>query len=302
MCLTMIHYLILVHNNLDQLKLLVNKIKTPNSEVYIHLDKKIKNFKKIGDVHYIRNRQRISRWGTSMIKAEIIWYSEIYKNMRKWDHVVLISWQCYPIKNIKYIEKYIHNLWNRSCITYNEAGKYIWRLDRYYFYDNNFHVPRVIDNRIFALAWLFVKLGSPRRVPAINYAIWLIANAILPKRKYLINNYKIYKWDQWMVLSYKHVKWILEFLESEKWKKYLSSFEYTSCSDEIFFQTMILSNEKLKKEINNELLWYIVWEKDANSPNVLTSKDLDSIKNSKKLFARKFDINIDRTIFEKIDE
>jgi hypothetical protein len=65
---------------------------------------------------------------------------------------------------------------------------------------------------------------------------------------------------------------------------------------------MILSNEKLKKEINNELLWYIVWEKDANSPNVLTSKDLDSIKNSKKLFARKFDINIDRTIFEKIDE
>ena len=42
----MIHYLILVHNNLDQLKLLVNKIKTPNSEVYIHLDKKIKNFKK----------------------------------------------------------------------------------------------------------------------------------------------------------------------------------------------------------------------------------------------------------------
>ena len=104
-----------------------------------------------------------------------------------------------------------------------------------------------------------------------------------------------------MVLSYEHIEWILEFLETKKWKKYLSSFEHTSCSDEMFFQIMMLNNEKIKKEINNELLWYIEREKGANSPNTLTIKDLDKIKKSDKLFARKFNINIDKTILEKLD-
>ena len=298
----MLYYLILAHNNIDQLNLLIKKLKTPSSEVYVHLDKKITEFKKIENIHYIENRQSISWWGTSMIKAEIIWFSEIYKKMKKWDHVVLISWQCYPIKNIEYVEKYIQNLGNKSCMTYNEAGKFIWRLDRYYFYDNNFHVPKVIDDWIFSLVWLFVKLWTPHRVPAINLALWIIANIFMPRRKYLINNYKLYKWDQWMVLSYEHIKWILGFLETKKWKKYLSSFEHTSCSDEMFFQIMMLNNEKIKKEINNELLWYIEREDGANSPNTLTIKDLDKIKKSDKLFARKFNINVDKEILEKLDE
>ena len=298
----MIHYLILVHNNLDQLEMLIKKLKTSNSEVYVHLDKKIKEFKKIKNIHYIENRQSISWGGTSMIKAEIIWFSEIYKKMKKWDHIVLISWQCYPIKKIQYIENYIESLKNKSCMTYDAVGDFIGRLDKYFFYDNNFHLPKIIDDWIFALVWLFVKLGSPHRVPAINHAVWVIVNLFLPRRKYLINNYELYKWDQWMVLSYEHIKWILEFLETKKWKKYLSSFEYTSCSDEMFFQIMMLNDEKIKKEINNELLWYIEREKEANSPNTLTIKDLDKITKSDKLFARKFNINVDRAILEKLDE
>ena len=298
----MLHYLILAHNNLDQLHLLIKKLKISNSEIYVHLDKKITKFKKIKNIHYIENRQSISWWGTSMIKAEIAWFSEIYKKMKEGDHIVLISWQCYPIKNIEYIEKFIKNLWNRSCMTYNEAGKFVWRLDRYYFYDNNFHVPKIIDDWIFSLVWLFVKLWTPHRVPAINLAIWIIANIFLPRRKYLIDNYKLYKWDQWMVLSYGHIKWILEFLETKKWKKYLSSFEYTSCSDEMFFQIMMLNDEKIKKEINNELLWYIERDDNANSPNILTINDFDKLKKSNKLFARKFNIKVDEEIIAKLNK
>jgi glycerol-3-phosphate responsive antiterminator len=55
----MLHYLILAHNKLDQLELLVKKLKTQNSEIYIHLDKRIKNFEKIENVRYIKNRQRV---------------------------------------------------------------------------------------------------------------------------------------------------------------------------------------------------------------------------------------------------
>lgn len=266
------------------------------------MDKKIKEFNKIENVYYIGQRQNISRWGTSMIKAEIIWFSEIYNNMKEWDHIVLISWQCYPIKNIKYIEKYIQDLGDKSCMSYDKAGEYIGRLCKYYFYDYNFHVPKFIDKWIFLFVGLFVKLWTPHRVSALNLAFWVIANIILPERKYLINNYEIYKWDQWIVLSYKHIKRVLEFLQSSKWKKFLSSFEYTTCSDEMFFQTMILNNEKLKNEINNEALWYIEREKGANSPNTLTIKDLDKIKKSGKLFARKININIDKEIIKELNK
>lgn len=299
----MIHYLILVHNNLDQLELLVNKIKTNNSEIYVHIDKKIPEFKKIKNVHYIKNRQSISRWGVSMIKAELIGFSEIFKNMKEWDHVVLISWQCYPIKKINYIEKYIQNLWSKSCITYELANKkFVGRLDKYHFNDSVFHVPEFINRFIIFIASHFITLWSPQRIPAINIVLWIMVSFLLPRRKYLINNYKIYKWDQWMVLSYEHIKRILGFLESEEWKKYLSSFEYTSCSDEMFFQIMMLNNEKIKNEINNELLWYIEREKNANSPNTLTIKDLNKIKKSDKLFARKFNINVDRKVLEELEK
>jgi hypothetical protein len=57
----MLYYLILAHNNLDQLELLIKKLKTNNSEIYVHLDKKIKKYSRIEYVHYIRDRQDIAR-------------------------------------------------------------------------------------------------------------------------------------------------------------------------------------------------------------------------------------------------
>jgi len=298
----MIHYLILVHNNLDQLERLIDKLKTSNSEIYIHMDKKISNFKKINGVYYIKNRQNISRWGSSMINAEIIWFSEIAKNMKKWDHIVLISWQCYPIKDIKYVENYIEDLGNRSCTSYRPIEKkYLDRINRYHFNDINFHVPKIFNNIILSIVSNFITLWYPQRVPTINLVLEVIVNFILPRRKYLINHYKIYRWDQRIVLSSKHVEYILNFLEKEEWKKFFSHFDYTSCSDEIFFQTILLNNENIKKEINNNLLWYIVREKNSNSPNTLTIKDYENIKKSDKLFARKFNINIDKEILEKLN-
>jgi hypothetical protein len=70
----------------------------------------------------------------------------------------------------------------------------------------------------------------------------------------------------------------------------------------MFFQIIMLNNEKLKKEINNELLRYIEREKNANSPNILTIKDLHKIKKSDKLFARKININIDKQIIEELNK
>ena len=103
-----------------------------------------------------------------------------------------------------------------------------------------------------------------------------------------------------MVLSYNHIRWILKFCETDEGKAFLHHFRMTSCSDEIFFQTMMLNYKK--EEIHNNCLRYMIREKDASSPNILRIGDLENIKKSDKLFARKFDIYVDKKIIDELSK
>ena len=298
----MIYYLILAHNNLNQLEILVNKLKTDNSEIYIHLDKKIKNFKEIKSAHYIKNRQDISRGWTKMIEAELIWLFEIEKHMKEWDHVVIISWQCFPIKKMDYIENYINELGNKSCIDYQIASKNMVnaRITWYHFYDTKFHIPKKINDVLIKFLSFFKNFDTSIKVPVINVIISKIVSFILPKRKFLTKNFKIYYWSQRMILSEKHIRFIKKFLESDKWRKTKKSFAYTAICDEIFFQT-ICCNLINHDELIKNTLRYIKWENWKASPKNLSINDLNEIKKSDKLFARKFNISFDAKILTDLN-
>lgn len=301
----MIHYLILAHNNFDQLELLVNKLKTNNSKIYIHIDKKVKVFPKIKNVEYIKNRVKTSWWGFSQVLTELSCIKQAYPNMKEWDHAVIISWQCFPIKPIKYIEEYINDLWNSSCMSYRQMPeKDLYKLERYHFNDIDFHIPKCVDDFIFKIIDHFYKwLRKPHRVPFINCVLYVIARVLLPKRKYLTDNYTMYSICNRMALSYKHIKWILEFLDTEKWKKTFENFKMTTTADEIFFQTILLNNEEIKDEIINKNLWYIIFEnKQDNSPKTFKIEDYDKLISSDKLFARKFNINEDKKILLELNK
>lgn len=71
--------------------------------------------------------------------------------------------------------------------------------------------------------------------------------------------------------------------------------------DEIFFQTILL-NSSLASDIVNDDMRYIEW-KDPNSgsPSVLDMNDFPGLANSPKLFARKFDEEVDVEILDRID-
>jgi hypothetical protein len=58
----MIHYLILAHKDFNQVNLLVNRLKTENSEIYLHIDGKVKDFPIFKDVTMIKNRVSVN-WG-----------------------------------------------------------------------------------------------------------------------------------------------------------------------------------------------------------------------------------------------
>jgi len=296
----MIHYLILAHDNLDQVELVANKLKTNNSDIYVHLDKKIVNFKKIKNIKYIKNRQHIKWWWTKMLEAELIWLSEMFDNMNKWDHVVIISDQCLPIKKLWYIENYIDNFGENSCIHYMEADKQtLNRICKYYFFDIDFHFPKWCNRLLIKILSIFKKFDTKIRIPMINFIVSEIVSFILPQRTYLINRYTIYWWSSRMVLSYSHIEFLLNFINSKWWKEVLKHFKYTANLDEVFFQTILVNNKK--NEIINDCLWFTLRKKWSASPKFLSINDLEAIKKSNKLFARKFDITKDKEIVDRID-
>lgn len=297
----MIHYLLLCHKNFNQVQLLIDKLKTKNSKIYIHVDWKVKDFPKFKNAKLIKNRIK-TNWGWfSLVQCELNGIYEIYPNIKEWDHLIIISGQCRPIKKIQDVEKYINDLWYKSCINYEKIEWWmIERVEKYYLNDVDFHVPYLnkflyhifVKKLWYNIHWL--------KIPIINIIISCIINKIFPKRKYLLSNYHLYKWWQWLCISYKHLKRIIEFLESKKWKKFYKSFKWSNCSDELFFQTL-LYNSPLKDEIKNETLWYLKWMENTSSPYIITEEFYDELVKSKKLFARKFDINVDWRIVKKLE-
>ena len=71
---------------------------------------------------------------------------------------------------------------------------------------------------------------------------------------------------------------------------------FATCStpDESFFHTLVMNSPYV--EGVKDYLHYIDWSEDKNSPKTLTIEDLEKIRDSGKLMARKFDISIDDNI------
>jgi hypothetical protein len=82
--------------------------------------------------------------------------------------------------------------------------------------------------------------------------------------------------------------------------RFVRFFEHVLHPDEIFFHT-ILMNSPLRETIVDDHLRYIDWSRDPG-PATLGVSDLDELVRSSRLFARKFDVTVDETILDLLDE
>jgi hypothetical protein len=76
-------------------------------------------------------------------------------------------------------------------------------------------------------------------------------------------------------------------------------FKHVLLPEELFFQTVLLSSP-LASTVVNDHLRHIVWAGGGN-PKTLTSSDYDAVVSSGKLFARKFDAEVDEAILDRLD-
>jgi glycosyltransferase involved in cell wall biosynthesis len=272
-------YLILAHKNPLQLLRQINALATDGTSFFIHIDGKTDDrpFKSaVGackNVFFCRNRKNVNWGGFSMVEATMELIGEMAAHAGFPDYVHLLSGQDFPIQSNEYIFNYFERNKGRNFISYFSLPCSNW---------NNGGLDRVkykwdIDSRGFEKA---PKLRNRQEL-----------QGCLP-------DIALYGGSQWWSLTGECVARI--FNECRQGNGLYEFYRHASIPDEMLFQTLLMNSEYEKTIINNNLR-KIDWTNAITSPKIWQAGDFEKLTASSKLFARKFDENMDHLILEKLE-
>lgn len=283
-------YLISVYKNPEQVCRLVSTLNADNVSFVLHIDKNFddrpfkERLKKLGDKIQYVEREKVYWGGFGIVKATVNGIKMIHQ-AGDYDYVHFITAQGYPIKPPDKINDFFVKNYGKSFLQY------------FSLYDNN-KINRIRNYYI----------GKKREQKEIQKKLLGYFNRFTHKTGMFERKHPAelepYGGEGVWSFHKSAVQYILEYLENNP--KYLNFHKYSFAPDEIIFQTILLntSDEQLRKNLVNNLLCYIDWTKPrpAYSPATFRTEDFEDIKNSDKLFARKFDAEYDSKILDLIDE
>lgn len=286
-------YLIMAHNEFEVLEKLLRLLDNERNDIYIHIDKKVKNFNflyyksiiKKSEIHFVK---RINvKWGDfSQIKCEMILLKEAVKKNYLYYH--LLSGVDLPIKTQSEIHQFFDNNLGYEYIHYcsrEQTEKVKERITK-------FHFTLFQKNKNKYISFFGQKLEL----------ILLKGQQICHFERKIIKQIKLGYGSQWFSITNDLAKYIVS---KEKWIKKI--FRYSFCSDELVVQTIVL-NSKFKKKLyykgydDNYIASkrFIDWER--GSPYVFTNDDFETLISSEFFFARKFSIKKDEKVITNIYE
>ena len=274
-----IAHLILTHANPAQLERLLGRLHHEDAHVYIHLDLKtdIQPFLHLAEdnqVFFIKNRVKVAWGGFSIVEATLNGFEELLASGRTYEYINLLSGQDYPIKSAGFIHDFFAK---------NPGKIFMHTLS----VDDEWHEAKT---RI--TEYHFVNYSFPGW-----YRLQQLVNAIMPKRK-LPDGIKAMGRSQWFTATPDSLAYVLDYINTNKWVKRF--FRYSWAADELIFQT-ILYNSPFMKDMVNDNLRYIDWSEKKASPKMLTMEDAPALLASDKLFARKFNMDVDKKILDYLD-
>jgi len=286
--------LIMYHNDYYILERLLKQLDSENIDIYLHVDKKTKNF----DFEYTKNiltksnlifTKRLNvKWSTfSQIKCEIMLLNEAIQKNYSYYH--LISGNDLLLKKIDEIYHFFEENRGYEFVAYTNIDKQtesdIERIKYYHILNRNRRHPNKFIRNISTK--IYYKLLSIQKKLRVNRL----------KKK----NLQIRKGANWFSITNNLAKYILT-----KKKEIYKIYKYSNCADELFIQTIVYNSEfkdKLYLKYNNEhknIKRYIDWNR--GEPYTFTKKDYNELINSDAFFARKFSSEIDREIIDKISK
>jgi hypothetical protein len=270
-------HLILVHKNPAQVQRLIGALDHPAAYFYLHIDRKTEAsaFEFLGarqNVFLIKERVDVRWAGYGTIQATINGFKEIL--VEDYTYINVISGQDFPLKPADYFVQFLAESKGKEFITCSSMNE--WS-------DGKKRVERIS----------FVNWKMPGR-----FLLETAANALLPKRRFPLN-FKLVGRSNWFTITSKAAQYILNFIADHP--QVVQFFKYTWGADEVMMPT-ILYNSPFKDRISENLV-YVDWTgRSDGHPKVLTMEDRSPLLQSKKLFARKFDMEVDEQIFSYLEE
>ena len=295
-------FLIIAHNNWWQLKKLIECLDSDTHDIYVHVDKKSKDF----DESYFRNsvtksslkfyREFEVYWGGfSQVQVEMFLLKQAYA--KGYDYYHIVSGADLPLKSNEEIDSFFEENKGKEFILYDEdalkGNPEISRRAKYYHFLQNYR-------RRYAEKWKNSFFTFCERISLVLQIIFGINRV-----KNLV--WQIKYGSNWVSITDELVKVILANKE-----KITSVFSYTNCADELFVQTIAFNCgfkdhifQPTDKQAAN--LRYIDWSRGKNgNPYTYRLKDIDMLipkiegRENLNLFARKFSETIDKDLIDEI--
>lgn len=273
-----IAHLILVHKNPEQLERLINAMSHPQFDLYIHLDKKtdralFSHLYQQSGVYEIKNRASVywAGWGT--IQATLNGFREI--DLERYDYVNVISGQDFPLKPAAAIHRYFSERRGQEfiscCSIDNEWKDAASRVRQYHFINLRIPGKHQLEKWFNAI---FTKRKFPLDVPIVGRA-------------------------NWFTLSPDAIRYCLNFLQQRPdVRRY---FWFCWGADEFIFSTILFSSPFRPKLVPNVV--YVDWTGQTKGhPRILNQTDFPALMATDKLFARKFDLQEDSVIIDRLED
>lgn len=275
--------LILCHKNAEQINLLISQFDKNFYDIYIHFDSKMDCVEKItkqSNVFILEKRIDVKWADITMVIAVL----ELLKKSAKNDYMYywLISGQDLLIKPSRDAYYFLRNNYGKNFfkVVKDDLNKFKKRNEINYpsFLIKNTFFVRVIRN-------IYLILTGGKR-----HTFKLFKRKFSTKYSFLFSS-------QWFTITGEAVKVIFQFLKNHP--NYLHDFSKSICPDECFFST-IINESNLKNTIFDDNLLYVDFSEGKANPKILTLSDYSKIKNSNYFIARKFDINFNYDIVDKL--
>lgn len=273
------------HTNSEQINRLINYFQDDYIDIYIHVDKKSNIVSELDikkNVYLIENRVDV-KWGQfSQVEATLNIFKEIRNSDYKYKYIHLISGQDYPIKSLKAFKEYF--LYQNSefieCSPLPSDVLVKRGEDRYKVYYPNWMIDR--PSKTF------------KRFIRILYREFILNIKIFERKNLDFEN--LYFGSQWFSITNSCMEYILDSLNNKN--SIVRFFKNTLCSDEMFFQTIIM-NSYFNKNVKNNNLRYIDWSDKKGSPKTLNIQDIKKAIKTDCFFARKIE---DQSVIDYIEK
>jgi hypothetical protein len=317
------------------------RIGSPEGTIVIHHDERASHFDAarlaaMDDVHILPFSMSVEWGGFSLVDMNLQCFKWITGHM-DFDWLVLLSGQDYPIRPLSELERFVEAQQADAFIGTMPDWESFWAgvapstvpqghrlvLNRVERHPDSRFIRYTAAFRYFYRYYLVPDLGIQRHLPW-RARRWLrrvsaFLQPILQSGVFLHPSgrdgrtrigfrrlrtpfsgaFQCYKASAWFTLSRRALDAVTDFVATHP--SYVAYYRRTIIPDESFIQTIVLNDKSLA--VFDDNLVYFAWsDASSGSPDVLTVKDLPAMLASGKYLARKFDLNIDAEVLDRLDD